>query len=109
MQFPNNLAPQDCQNMNDIRVEIDAMDQAIIAILGKRYKYVQAAAKFKTSQASVRASERFQSMLTQRRVWAKNHGLNEKIIEKIYTDLVNHFIAEEMKAWQKEGVSSDEQ
>ena len=54
----------------------------------------------KLVKASVRASKRFQAMLQQRRVWAEAEGLNPDVIEKLYRDLVNHFIEEEMKHWK---------
>lgn len=91
--------PQQCAGMEDIRLEIDALDHEIIKLLGLRFNYVQAAARFKTSAASVRAPERFEAMLEQRRVWAKEEGLSPDAIEKMYRDLVNHFIEEEMKQW----------
>ena len=89
--------------MNEIRTEIDALDQEIIKLLGKRFGYVKAAAKFKTSQTSVRAPERFKAMLDQRRIWAAQEGLSPDAIENMYRDLVNHFIEEEMKHWQPKG------
>jgi isochorismate pyruvate lyase len=49
--------------------------------------------------ASVRARERFDSMLAIRRDWAVAEGLSPDAIEKMYSDLVKHFIAEEMKHW----------
>ncbi|MFT5721948.1 MAG: isochorismate pyruvate lyase [Motiliproteus sp.] len=72
------------------------------AILGKRFNYVEAASKLKTSETSVRAPERFKSMLEQRRVWATAAGLSPDAIEKIYRDLVNYFISEDMAKWQTE-------
>lgn len=86
--------------MTDIRLEIDQLDRQVIALLGQRFTYVKAAAKFKTDTASVKAPERFQSMLQQRRAWAEAEGLNPDAIEKMYTDLVNYFIDAEMKDWQ---------
>ena len=89
-----------CENMADIRVEIDRLDREVIVLLGQRFLYVKAASKFKTSETTVRAPERFQSMLQQRRAWADEEGLNADAIEKMYQDLVNHFIDEEMKHWK---------
>lgn len=100
MKYTNKIEPQECMNMDDIRSEIDNMDRTIIEILGKRFKYVQAAAKFKTSETSVRAPERFKAMLAMRREWASSEGLSADAIEKMYRDLVNHFIKEEMVHWQ---------
>jgi isochorismate pyruvate lyase len=99
MEVFNQLQPDECVGMEDIRREIDALDQAVIKLLGKRFRYVLAASKFKTSAAAVRAQERFNAMLTTRREWAEAEGLNPDAIEKMYSDLVNHFISEEMKHW----------
>ncbi|MGB3311531.1 MAG: isochorismate lyase [Nodosilinea sp.] len=93
--------PDQCQNMADIRAEIDRLDHQVIALLGQRFAYVKAAAKFKTSETSVRAPERFEAMLQQHRVWAEEEGLNADAIAALYRDLVNHFIAEEMRHWQQ--------
>ena len=108
MKYQNNIEPENCSGMEDIRIEIDNMDRDIIAILGKRFDYVKAASKFKTSETSVRAPERFNAMLAQRRVWASAEGFSPDAIEKMYRDLVNHFITEEMSKWQQESASSTE-
>ena len=94
------MKPEDCSNIQDIRNEIDRLDRQTIALLGKRFKYVKAAAKFKTSKTSVKAPERFKSMLEQRRKWAEQEKLNPNVIENIYRDLVNYFINEELENWK---------
>lgn len=100
MQISNDKEPEDCAGMADIRAEIDRIDQAVITLLGKRFRYVRAAAPFKTDAAAVRAPERFSAMLHQRRVWAEQQGLSAEVIEQMYRDLVAYFIAEEMRHWQ---------
>lgn len=87
--------PEECLNIQDIRREIDRIDQEIITLIGKRYEYVKAAANFKTGEASVKAPDRVASMLKKRREWAEEAGLDPDVIEKLYTDLVNYFIQEE--------------
>lgn len=93
--------PEQCESMTDIRTEIDRLDRQVLALLRQRFAYVKAASKFKTSETTVRAPERLQAMLQQRRVWAEEEGLNADAIEKMYQDLVNHFIDEEMKHWKQ--------
>jgi isochorismate pyruvate lyase len=95
-------SPNECRDIQDIRAEIDRIDREVIDLLGQRFQYVQAAAPFKTSAASVRAPERFQAMLQQRRHWAAEAGLAPDAIEKMYRDLVQYFIEEEMKTWKTE-------
>lgn len=94
-----------CENMEEIRGEIDQLDKQVIHLIGQRYKYVQAAAKFKKDENSVKAPERFKSMLEKRREWAIQEGLSPDAIEKMFRDLVNYFISEELKTWKKEGSS----
>ncbi|MGI0487700.1 isochorismate lyase [Pantanalinema rosaneae CENA516] len=93
--------PEQCESMLDIRAEIDRLDRRVVALLGQRFAYVKAASKFKTSETTVRAPERLQAMLQQRRVWADEEGLDADVIEKMYQDLVNYFINEEMKHWKQ--------
>ena len=93
--------PEECTNIQEIREEIDRIDQEVIALIGKRYQYVKAAAKFKTSETSVKAPDRFAAMLQRRRAWAEEAGLDPDVIEKLYTDLVNYFIQEQMKEWRE--------
>jgi len=93
--------PDQCENMADIRAEIDRLDRQVITLFGQRFAYVKAAAQFKSSELSVKALERLQAMLEQRRVWAEAEGLNAEAIAKLYRDLVNHFIDEELKHWQQ--------
>lgn len=94
--------PSECRDMQDIRAEIDRIDQEVIGLLGQRFAYVQAASRFKTSATAVRAPERFKAMLEQRRIWAQAAGLDPDVIANLYRDLVNYFIEEEMKKWQAE-------
>ena len=95
-------APEDCASLQEIRAEIDRIDREIIAAFGQRFAYVKAAARFKTSEATVKASDRFAAMLQQRREWAAAEGLNPDVIERLYRDLVTHFIEEELKQWKQE-------
>jgi isochorismate pyruvate lyase len=95
------IPAKDCQNMAEIRAEIDDLDQKIIQLMGQRFEYVKAASKFKTSEMAVKAPERFKAMMITRREWAIENGLSPDIIEKIYTDLVQYFIGEELKHWKK--------
>ena len=40
-------------------------------------------------------------MLQRRRHWAEAEGLAPDAIEKMYSDLVNYFIEEELRTWKK--------
>ncbi len=92
MEITNELSPEECTSMSDIRTEIDLLDRGIICLIGQRAKYLEAADQFKTAEVNVRSPEQIKTMLQQRREWANAEGVNPDIVEKIYTDLVNHFM-----------------
>jgi isochorismate pyruvate lyase len=93
-------SPDECSDIQEVREEIDLIDREVIEALSKRFQYVIAAAKLKTSEASVKAPDRFHAMLQKRREWAEESGLNPDVVEKVYRDLVNYFIDEEMKHYK---------
>jgi isochorismate pyruvate lyase len=94
--------PEECANLAEIRAEIDAIDQQVIMLLGQRFAYVKAAARYKTSESGVRAPERQEAMLKQRRLWAEGAGLDPDVIERLYRELVAYFVNAEMAHWRKE-------
>ena len=93
--------PETCGSLADIRAEIDRIDQQIIALIAERAAYVQAAARFKTSETAVRADDRYQAMLQRRRAWAQARSLDPDVIEQVYRTLVDHFIAQELQQWRQ--------
>ena len=92
--------PENCTKIEDIRQAIDALDREIVGLIGRRSRYVEAAARFKTGESSVRAPERQQAMLLERRIWAEEENLDPDMIEKMYRDLVSHFVNHEMNQWR---------
>lgn len=90
--------PGKCESIEEIRGMIDNIDREIIDLLGKRYSYVKEIIRFKEpTEESIVARERFDAVLSSRRKLAEEAGLDPDIIEKIYRDLMTHFINEELK------------
>jgi isochorismate pyruvate lyase len=97
---PNVVPPDRCQNLDEIRAGMDAIDRQIIAVIADRVAYVRAAAQFKTSATAVAAPERVQAVLKSRREWAEQAGLNGEVIEALYRDLVAYCISQEKEHWE---------
>ena len=89
--------PKECENINDIRTEIDNIDKKIIDLLAKRFAYVQEVVKFKFNKDDVIAQKRYDEVIANRREWAKINFLDPDLIETIYRLLLNYFIEEEIK------------
>jgi isochorismate pyruvate lyase len=88
--------PHDCRSIEEVRQEIDEIDQAIIGLIGKRFSFVQEIVKFKSSSDEVYAKNRYQDVISQRRKLAVAHNLDPDVIENIYTTLMAYFIREQL-------------
>jgi isochorismate pyruvate lyase len=96
----NTIPPEACQSLEEIREGMDALDRQIIAILARRVAYVKAAARFKTTAASVAAPDRVQKVLDTRREWAEAAGLDGDVVRALYRDIVTYCVGEEKKHWE---------
>lgn len=94
MGFKN---PNDCQSLEEVRNEIDKIDEHIISLFSERHKYVEAIVRFKNDKDAVIAQERKDQVIIQRKKWAAKNGLNAETFEKIYTLLVDSNIRHELE------------
>lgn len=74
----------------------------IVKLIGKRRDYVRAASKYNKDRNEVKAADHVKSMLEKRGIWAKENDIEPDIVEKLFSSLVDYFISEEMKQWEKE-------
>ena len=93
--------PEECASIADVREGIDALDREIVALIGRRARYIGAAARFKTGEEGVRAPERRKAMLEARRRWAEEEGLSPQVIEDVYETLVSYFVNRELERWRE--------
>ena len=91
---------EECESIEDVRRSIDSLDRQIVALIGHRARYVDAAAGFKNNASDVRAAERRGAMMDERRRWAEEEGLSPDMIQDLYELLVNHFVNREMEGWR---------
>ncbi len=90
--------PENCKNIEEIRKEIDNIDQEIINLIGKRFNYVKEIVKYKSpDKNSIIAKNRYNKVISDRKSWAEKQGLAPKVIEKIYKTLIDYFIKEEIE------------
>lgn len=99
---------EDCKSIEEIRECIDELDKTIIYNLGIRSTFVKTAAKFKKSEDDVRADNRVESMIKDRREWASEYELSPDFIEMLYRNIVTYFIGKEIDHWGKAEEDSEE-
>lgn len=95
--------PQECTNLEDIRVGIDAIDREIITALGLRLDYVKAAAAFKPTEESIAAPDRVGAMIPERRTMAEEVGLDPDFVGPLFAQIIHWFIAQQIHYWRRRG------
>jgi len=94
----NDRLPSECSDITEVRQEIDNIDKVVIRLLGERFGYVKEVVKYKEKTASsIEASDRRSAVLSDRRRWAEEAGLDPDVVEDIYSRLIRFFIEEEKK------------
>lgn len=95
------LQPKDCKNMKHIRDAIDTIDNEIVKLIAIRAKYVYKASEFKTSKGAVKDCKRVKEVIASKKELAKKYEVSPLLIEILYEKMIEHFINEEMKQWEK--------
>ena len=84
------LPPEACQTMVEVRAGVDALDQELVALLARRFGYMDAAARIKPSRSDVRDEARKAQVIANASA-AAAAGLPEGLAEAIWEALVEAF------------------
>ena len=95
------LAPEDCRTMTEVRAGVDALDGELLALLGRRFGYMRAAARIKPDRGAVRDEARKAQVIANAVRLAKQHGAPEAVVGQLWDDLVEACIAYEMDEWDR--------
>jgi isochorismate pyruvate lyase len=97
------LDPTACLTMTDVRDGVDATDSEIVALLGRRFGYMAAAARIKTDRGSVRDEARKAQVIDNAKTEARANGVPEPLIAAMWEMLVETSIAYEMALFDQKG------
>ena len=94
----------DIQNYNfssldEIRANIDKLDNEIVILLCKRGECVKQAARFKTTTAHIKDQQRLEQVIEKVTSYAKEVDFDPFTIEVIYRHMIDAFIQLEKKAF----------
>ncbi|MGX7009812.1 chorismate mutase [Lactococcus chungangensis CAU 28 = DSM 22330] len=85
------------ENLTEIRTEIDKVDEQMISLLAQRGDLVKQAATFKRTVTDVQAPQRVATVIEKVKVLAREKGADEKLVEKLYRNMITDFIALEQE------------
>ncbi len=91
------VKPIDCTDMAEVRAGIDRLDEQIVALIGERFRYMDAAARIKPHREAVRDEVRKAQVIGNARRAAAAHNIPAPVIEDLYERLVEGSIAYEFE------------
>lgn len=93
------LDPEACTTMIEVRAGVDAVDAALVALLRRRFGYMDAAARIKPERGQVRDEARKAQVIANARGHARAAGIPEDAVGGLWEALVEASIAYEMEAF----------
>jgi isochorismate pyruvate lyase len=97
----NAVSPEKCQNMAEVRDGVDATDRALVALLTRRFAYMDAAARIKTDRQAVRDEDRKAQVLSNIAREAEVAGLDPVRLRAVWEVLIEESISHELMQWDK--------
>ncbi len=104
--------PEECTEMSEVRQEIDKLDDQLVALLAKRFGYIERAwqIKKKAGNEGAMVSWRVEQVVERVRERAVKYGLSPDLIETVWRRLMTWFISyedEKMNAVPENGTNGN--
>ncbi|KQN24532.1 chorismate mutase [Sphingomonas sp. Leaf34] len=95
------LSGPDCTTMTEVRAGVDALDRELVALLARRFAYMDAAARIKPERGHVRDEARKTQVIENARAEAARLGVPDAVIADLWEGLVEASIAYELAAFDR--------
>lgn len=91
-----------CNSLEEVRENIDRIDNEIIKLIAERLTYVVQASAFKKSEDGVKAPNRVEAVIKKVREKALEYGANPDMVEALYREMISRFVSMEMDEFKKQ-------
>lgn len=95
------LPGPDCVTMGEVRAGVDQVDRELVALLARRFAYMDAAARIKPERGKVRDDARKAEVIANARAGATAAGLPAEAIADLWDRLIEASIAYEFEAYDR--------
>jgi Chorismate mutase len=90
-----------CNSLEEVRENIDRIDNEIIKLIAERGTYVKQASLFKKNEEGVKSPNRVEAVIQKVRERAQEYGADPDMIEALYREMISRFINMEMDEFNK--------
>ena len=85
-----------CNSLDEVRSNIDVIDQKIVSLIAQRGDFVMQAARFKETTEDVKAPQRVEQVISKVRALAVELEANPDVTEDVYRAMIGAFINAEL-------------
>lgn len=93
--------PERCTTMAEVRSGVDDVDRRIVALIARRFGYMDAAARIKPDRAAVRDEWRKADVKAKVDAAAARAGIDRALMNRLYEDLIETSIAHEFDQFDR--------
>jgi len=94
--------PEDCQEMDQVRAEIDRIDNALVDLIAERFGYVDRAWQLKSRPEEATVPWRIQEVIDKVEARARERGLPPELAEALWRQMIGWFIQYEEQRLRRE-------
>lgn len=91
------LSPDQCRTMTEVRAGVDQVDRELVALLVRRFGYMDAAARIKPDRGAVRDEARKAQVIDNVSAAARAAGVPETVVAAVWEELIEGSIAYELE------------
>jgi len=92
-----------CNSLQEVREEIDKLDEGLVNIISQRAHLVAQAASFKNSVEEIKANERLNDIKQRVRTLAIQKNINPNMMEELFTIMINEMVETEIAEFRNAG------
>ena len=89
------------KNMDELRKELDLLDNELIKLVSKRFKFIEQAAIIKDDISKIRDNERIEAIIIRLRNLAEINDISPDIVEKLWRYIIELSIELETEIFSK--------
>ena len=88
------------KSLQQARDKIDQIDVALIELIASRQFYVDQVMRHKQTVDDVQSPQRVKEVIEKVRALAVQHAVDPDMVERLYHDMIQHFIQRELKEFR---------
>ncbi len=94
---------KECKTLDELRKEVDKVDEKIVELIAVRNDYIKQAAKFKHTVEEIKADDRIEDVLNHVRHKALTLGVSPNMVADLYKNMIDAMVETEIAEFRNKG------